>query len=103
MSDRWEYMTICWVAQTSPSRQDLHIWRPGEEEEIRRQWSKADPDAPGPKPRELLNEFGADGWELVSDTVTESAVGRTISGWDRGGFPVRREWTLKRRIDREAP
>lgn len=97
MTVRWEYMTVRWVARRNPGRHDFVIRRPGEEdEETRRQWSKADPDAVGPSAEDLLNEFGAEGWELVSALVTESAVGGTLSGWDRGGFPIQREWILKR-------
>lgn len=98
MAERWEYMTIMWVAKKDPQENNFLIWQPGDKkDELRRQWSKADPDLDGPNARDLLNEFGADGWELVSDVVTESAVGKTLSGWDEGGFPIRREWTLKRR------
>lgn len=99
MSDRWEYMIVSWVSRRIPVKHDFYIWRPGQAKaEIRHQWSEKDPEAEGPHSGDLLNELGAEGWELVSDVVTESAVGTTQSGWDRGGFPIKREWTLKRRV-----
>ena len=80
-------------------RQDLEVWRPGDEEpELIPLWSSEDESVSGPKPRVLLNRYGTEGWELTSDVVTESAVGKTNSGWERAGFPIRREWILKRRV-----
>jgi len=109
VSERWEYMTIVFIASQEPKkwpsgrisysqRQDLEIWRPGDKDpELIPLWSSEDESVTGSRPRALLNEYGAEGWELASDVVTESAVGKTQSGWERAGFPIRREWVLKRR------
>jgi len=46
----------------------------------------------------LLNDLGAEGWELVSDAITNSTVS-TFWGWpNSSSLPIRREWTLKREV-----
>ena len=51
---------------------------------------------------QVLNELGAEGWELVSEEADRSYVSRSdsspIQGW--GGSPIsnpiRKRWTFKR-------
>ena len=43
----------------------------------------------------LANELGADGWELVTDQISGSAVIATL-GWDHASQPVWRSWIFKR-------
>jgi hypothetical protein len=50
----------------------------------------------------LLNQLGAEGWELVSDVVSHSTVS-TFWGWpNTSSFPIHREWTLKRMVGDDA-
>ncbi len=43
----------------------------------------------------ILNELGAEGWELVATEVQASRVGKS-QGWIEVGFPVRQVYIFKR-------
>jgi hypothetical protein len=47
---------------------------------------------------DVMNDLGSEGWELVGEEVTESAVGKRY-GWSEAGFPIIRTRTFKRRIE----
>ena len=113
MIERWEYLMIVWeyeaISLPGPTdnskwrfKRDFYIWRPGATESDHRPVSDTDDkELSGPTVLELLNELGAEGWELVSATESESIIGRR-RGWPETGYPVRREWTLKRLVEPAA-
>ena len=109
MTERWEYMSVVWdntIKQTSQNPVEFeqesgyYIWRPGATKaEHHPSWSSKDKSVSGPSELEILNELGAEGWELVSRDTVNSIVGKLASGWLEGGRPVRTRATLKRRIE----
>jgi len=113
MTELWEYMSFRWTYAIAPQagtveserkwayKEDIYIWHPGAEKaEHRPVRDSADSRISGPRPLDVLNELGAEGWELVETSVTGSAVGPKY-GWDEASFPVERGWTLKRPVARD--
>jgi hypothetical protein len=46
---------------------------------------------------DLMNELGAEGWELVTDAPIDSVIATSHStGWSEAGIPVLRQWLFKR-------
>ena len=107
MTERWEYLIIVWAYEAislSTSRdnpkwrykKDFYIWHPGATEADHRPVSDSeDKEVSGPNSLDLLNELGKEGWELVGEMISESAIAKRL-GWPDAGYPIRREWTLKR-------
>ena len=109
MTDRWEYLTAVWVyaskelAKTPAGRKqfafthDLYVWKPGAAEpDAHPLWSSTDGEI-SRNYLEILNGLGAEGWELVSESVLDSVVGPK-EAWGDVGYPVRLQWLFKRRI-----
>lgn len=109
---RWEYLRIVWEYRSKPWRDatatqewlfSYHwfIYRPGvDKAEERDGWSTADPDN-RTNIGQLLNEFGALGWELASDVVTRTTITTGSLGWvGSSGQPIERHWVLKRPVER---
>jgi hypothetical protein len=73
-----------------------YIWHPGADEaEEREGWASDRPEAT--RLTDLLHEFGAEGWELVSAETTRSAATQKQFGWlDTSSFPIEQRWTFKR-------
>jgi hypothetical protein len=46
----------------------------------------------------ILNELGADGWELVSSQVFSSKLGKS-RGWDNASSPIDTRMLLKRPVE----
>lgn len=96
----WEYMRVWYLTSTEVSRpgqsqtwsQEYWISRPGAEQE---QLAAAGVDFDV-----LLNEFGAEGWELVSENTRDSVVIAEQRGWPNVGTPVSIVWTFKRPNER---
>jgi len=109
MTDQWEYMSISWThnAKLLPGpaddrkwafKEDFWIWHPGAETaEHRPLRDTQDEDVSGTDILEILNELGAEGWELIGETLRESAAGKR-RGWPEAAYPIVRQWTLKRRL-----
>ena len=109
MRERWEYLTVVWVYSAKKLSQDpakhefafkkdLFIWHPGAgEADVRPLWSSADADVVG-NCLDVLNELGAEGWELVTEVVMDSTVGPR-EDWGEVGYPVRQRWLFKRRAE----
>jgi hypothetical protein len=113
MSKRWEYLNLSWayraekiegVPPTPLERklgadpawiysQEFYVRRPGatEPEEIFDGDSGAAPHFSS-----ILNELGAEGWELVGFESSSNRVGKSL-GWSEVGYPVARNWVFKRR------
>ena len=110
MTERWEYLMIVWVYEAIPLpgpieqrkwrfKKDFYIWEPGAPEADHRPVSDTqDEEVAGPNVLDLLNELGEKGWELVEGTISETTVGKRY-GWPEVGYPIRREWTLRRPSD----
>ena len=75
--------------------QKFDIWLPGATEpDIRLAWETGEE---GYKASflDIFNEMGADGWELVSQTVRNNAMGRS-QGFETASFPIRIYTVFKR-------
>ena len=103
MRTRWEYLVVAWnltaTPPVSPSEAwtlegAFHISRPGVGVEARR-YDGAQASTLG---FELLNELGADGWELVSSTVDRSTVA-PAQGYQTAGVPIASTQVFKRPAD----
>lgn len=102
MRERWEYLRIQWVSEAKKGerafRPRAFIWGP---------WSESPEERKDPVVVGLLNEFGAQGWELVSE---ETAGSRAYAGYrdetdiwvPATSYPARISWTFKRRASRAA-
>lgn len=84
----WPY--YWWITQT------FYIWLPGARKaEERLSWETTDGDVYRMTFLDVLNELGVDGWEVVSNTVRNSAMGRSF-GRETTSFPTRVHTLLKR-------
>ena len=117
----WEYAAIAWndsVKKITPKdpewkrlpldtqasydggwwrEQKFYVYFPRDPKpKVRTAWTTADTEYRA-NLLEILNELGAEGWEVVTDTVTASAVGPRL-GWDEAGFPIDWRVLLKRRV-----
>lgn len=103
MTERWEYAAVTWTYTTELEggdriwRQHISTYRPGGETRKHEFWNSKQEEAVGPNLVEVFNELGAEGWELVTDTVSDSTVIPHDSGWDDVGTPTLRQFILKRR------
>jgi hypothetical protein len=87
--DQWEY---CWWRE-----QKYSIWLPSSTEaEIRIAWVTGDTDY-ATRLVDILNELGAEGWELASQVVSGSAMGVSY-GHETAGYPIETRTLLKRQI-----
>jgi hypothetical protein len=46
----------------------------------------------------FLNELGADGWEMVSHTVTHSGINLKTAGWGTASEPLQAGYIFKRTV-----
>ena len=104
MSARWEYLVVAWSLTATPPADAsqawglqgvFQIWRPGTPEVETRRYDGARASALG---FELLNELGADGWELVSNTVERNAVA-PAQGYQTAGVPIASTQIFKRAVE----
>jgi hypothetical protein len=79
-------------------RYDYAISRPGKEREVRTGWSSAEGVNAAFNLLDLLNEFGAEGWELISESVLDSIIFSERHGWSQVGGPVQIKCILKREV-----
>ncbi|HET7444711.1 MAG TPA: hypothetical protein VFJ57_08640 [Solirubrobacterales bacterium] len=107
MIQAWEYMTISWVytrewnfTPPDPGRtiwkSQFYIYRPGAGTETRLGNDSDNPEAQTTWYLEVLQEFGAEGWELVGETVIDTVLITEENGWKSKGIPAHIRWTLKR-------
>ena len=116
MTKPWEYLSLVWAyeaeKQETPDfslrldkihpvkeewiyKEEYRIWRAGAEEgEL---CSSEDGSSP-PSFIQILNELGAEGWELVGFEAVRSRIGKA-QGWSEVGYPVRRVWMFKRPVE----
>jgi len=79
-------------------KKDLYIWRPGATKADHRPvMDSEDKSVSGPSLVEILNELGAEGWELIDTQQTGSVVGKTL-GWYEGSYPISSTRTFRRSL-----
>jgi hypothetical protein len=93
VSVRWEYVLVAWNLTATPPADPSHAWglvgsiqisRPGASEpEIR----TYDASLVSTIAFDLLNELGAEGWELASHVVERSTVTQA-QGYQTVGVPI---------------
>ncbi len=123
---RWEYASLLWtsrmrnITRSDPEYQRLsadvqqqwerHGWADypwvdnsyslrlpsAADEDIRHAWSTGEAHY-RVLMVDILNELGADGWEVVSHIVRSSAIG-SFMGRDTAGYPISTQTLLKRAI-----
>lgn len=101
MSARWEYLVLSWAMTATPPddvsnewrlEASFHIFRPGAPSAETRTYDGTQPSTLG---FELLNELGAEGWELVSNVVERTAVA-PAQGYQTAGVPIATTQIFKR-------
>ena len=101
MSARWEYLVVAWTLTATAPLYEGASWqlvatysilRPGGADIETRIYDGAEPSSLG---FELLNELGAEGWELVNSVVERSALA-PAQGYDTAGAPIATTHTFKR-------
>lgn len=75
---------------------DWWLYLPGEDPEKHEEWRSDVPDETKINLLDLMNRVGAEGWELVSDTVLRSGVNLQTVGWGTASEPLRRVLFFKR-------
>ncbi|HEX5594042.1 MAG TPA: hypothetical protein VFX35_11925 [Solirubrobacterales bacterium] len=127
MTVRWEYLVLVqekkvekrtrpmepdpddpfsrWAMTGEPEEEEyfhyIHtffIWRPGSREAEEREGWSSDNQKRGGYP-DILNELGAEGWELVERSTGSSVSGPSRLGWSGAAWPVEIVWTLKRPVE----
>ena len=98
---RWEYLVVAWNLTATPPAPGEANWRldgafqisrPGVQGAQTRRYDGATPTTLG---FDLLNELGAEGWELVSNVVERTAVA-PAQGYQTAGVPVATTQIFKR-------
>jgi hypothetical protein len=104
MTTRWEYLVVAWNLTATPPAGPGEGWKLDGAYQITR------PGAAGPQTRrydgaqattlgfDLLNELGADGWELVSNVVERSTVA-PAQGYQTAGVPIASTQIFKRPVE----
>jgi hypothetical protein len=96
MSTQWEYLLVLWqgpnlategAGDTQKEEAGYQITRPNTKTE------KVPADI---RLSRLLNDLGAEGWELVSHTILRSVIFSKSLGWSNVGGPIEMAWTFKR-------
>ena len=100
---RWEYLLVAWNLTATPPSAPSEAWglvgsiqisRPGAGAEIR----TYDASLVSTVAFDLLNELGAEGWELASHVVERSTVTQA-QGYQTVGVPVGSTQIFKRPAD----
>lgn len=96
MRETWQYLVMVWEYTTKMVDQEqtwagkYYIYRTGVETVEKE---------PTGSFVGLLDELGADGWELVTSEPTRNTLVSTFGGWTEVSMPVRIRWTFKRRVE----
>ena len=101
MSTRWEYLVLSWAMTATPPdamseswrlEASFHIFRPGAAAAETRTYDGTQASTLG---FQLLNELGAEGWEMVSSVVERTAVA-PAQGYQTAGVPIATTQIFKR-------
>jgi hypothetical protein len=105
MTERWEYLTLLWGRSLRAIEPGEASWceryvicrRESEEGEERLAWDEKTKPEVQPTLVALLNELGAEGWELISEIALENTV-HPQTGFETVGSPISIRWLFKRRV-----
>lgn len=92
MRIHWEYVAVLWEASCENvdgswvHSSSIRVWRPDRDVEER----------PGDSRVSVLNDLGAEGWELATETIEQTSIAFGARGYTDVGYPVAIRWTLKR-------
>jgi hypothetical protein len=98
MSAHWEYLTIAWQHTTNYATKapdEEQTW----ESTYRISKPNAEPDtlaAADVNWTKLLNDLGADGWEMVTESIRSTVIFGQSMGWSNVGSPIQIVWQFKR-------
>lgn len=96
MSVCWEYKVLIWTRE----RHDPPRVLPGPDRtwtDLYEFWPSGETrDAKSLPLHRLLNEIGAEGWELVSESQWERAAVGPVRGYQSVDAPIRQRWIFKR-------
>lgn len=104
MRTRWEYLTVSWnLAATPPTvagegwklEGAIQVSRPGSGGVETRRY---DASQSSTLAYDVLNELGADGWELVSHVIERSTVA-PAQGYQTAGVPIASTQIFKRPVE----
>jgi hypothetical protein len=96
LSLRWEYASVSWAFYRPLAESELKnlqwtkeitISRPGREKESRIEWTEGSGDT-GADLSAAFGELGAEGWELVSETVRDVGLSGDYFGWSTASRPI---------------
>jgi hypothetical protein len=101
MTAQWEYAVVRYSITATPggppASAEYRIYLAGgSEPETRRaedEWALL----------HMLTEMGAQGWELVVSTVSNTTIGGPYQGFESIGYPVAMSWTFKRLAAQQTP
>jgi hypothetical protein len=99
MKQRWEYLVVFYQETTQIDTAGNRTWN--------NSYHVIHPEANKTGTRSadtatwaaLLNEFGSEGWELISDSTVDTTVVGHKNGWMDVGVPIRMMFTFKRPAD----
>jgi len=105
MRQRLEYATVVRLYETAEDdfvgqtwTENFWIYRPGDKEGQKLEAHSGSSKNPEHKTTilKILAELGAEGWELVSETVLDTTIVASGLGWRDVAIPVKMRWTFKR-------
>jgi hypothetical protein len=94
---RWEYLILVWresmTGEVQAPSYERHL-------SITRSRDRRVQRVHAEKPfMEVMHELGAEGWELVGESVTSSALFEGHDGFPAASVAVGRRWTFKRPVE----
>jgi len=104
MSVRWEYLQVTWSLTATPPASGTEQWRLDGAFQIARrgvigvETRRYDAATASTASFDLINELGAEGWELVSHIVDRSAVA-PAQGYQTAGIPIASTQIFKRPVE----
>jgi hypothetical protein len=104
VSTRWEYLVVAWSLTATPPSREGEAWGLEGVYQISRPAStwvetrRYDVAQGATLAFELLNELGAEGWELVSHTIERNAVA-PAQGYQTAGIPIASMQIFKRPVE----
>ncbi len=106
---RYEYLTLVWIKRTNwdeiASIREADSYAAVPEQTWTDEWYIYHPHKSEPEVRpgsilmsELFNEFGRDGWKLVTSDIADSVIVNVAHGWREVGTPIKRVFILIKEV-----